>query len=245
MHFPDNATRLCGKKRFTFNCHPNVACFTECCRELELALSPYDVFRLCKALQMGSTDFIKRYVVVEEDDKGGFPSLYLGMVDDGRGSCPFISEGGCRVYDSRPGPCRAYPVGRGVTLDAAGRVREICVLVHESHCQGFSEPDSQDVAEWFENQGLVEYNAINDEMLSLLQHEKIRQGTRLTEAEKALFILALYRLDEFRKMVASPDFQARYLQSEEQRSSVLADDVSLLRFGINWLKKVLFSNDKI
>ena len=31
---------------FTFACHPGVPCFTECCRELDLALTPYDVLRL-------------------------------------------------------------------------------------------------------------------------------------------------------------------------------------------------------
>jgi len=241
MHYPENVTRLCGKKRFAFNCHPRVACFTECCRELELALSPYDVLRLCQGLHIVSRDFIERYVVVEEDDSGGFPKLFLGMVVDGKASCPFISESGCRVYENRPGSCRAYPVGRGATLDAEGTIREIHVLIHESHCQGFSEPDSHNVSEWFENQGLIEYNKINDEVLTLLQHEKARQGMSFTEEEKALILLALYRLDEFRKMVSTPAFQQKYLPDERQRASVLADDLNLLRFGIQWLKQVLFS----
>jgi len=241
MQFPENVTRLCGQKRFTFGCHPDVSCFTECCRELELALTPYDVLCLCIELQMSSAEFIDRYVVVEEDEKGGFPHLYLGMVDDGRASCPFIFAKGCRVYNSRPGACRAYPVGRGVTLDANGAVREIHVLVHEAHCQGFAEPNSQNAAEWFENQGLIEYNSINDELLSLLQHEQVRKSGGLTKEQKEKFFLALYRLDEFRKIVSSEAFQDRHLQSEEQRLSVLSSDLNLLRFGIRWLKQALFA----
>lgn len=241
MHFPDNVTKLCARKRFSFGCHPKVACFTECCRELELALTPYDVLCLCKELHMGAADFIDRYVVVEQDGQGGFPSLYLGMQDDGRASCPFISAKGCRVYNSRPGACRAYPVGRGVTRDAKGVAREIHVLVREEHCQGFAEHDSHNVAEWFENQGLIEYNIVNDEMLDLLQHEQVSQGPRLTREQKDNFLLALYKLDDFRKKLASPAFCVKYKLSEEERKKYLADDLQLLRFGIRWLQEVLFT----
>jgi len=240
MHFPEKVSTLCARKRFSFGCHRNIPCFTECCRELELALTPYDVLCLCKELQMGAAEFIDRFVIVEQDEKGGFPNVYLGMVDDGRASCPFISSRGCKVYKSRPGACRAYPVGRGVRRDADGSVRETYVLVREEHCQGFAEPHSHNVAEWFENQGLQEYNVISDEVLGLLQQEQVRQGASRTQEERDTFLLALYRLDEFRKMVSSPAFYDRYMPDEEERRSVLADDLNLLRFGIRWLQEVLF-----
>ena len=241
MQFPENVTRLCGSKPFSFGCHPDVSCFTECCRELELTLTPYDVLYLRKELQMGSAEFIERYAVVELDEQGCLPRLYLGMVDDGRASCPFISSNGCKVYRSRPGACRAYPVGRGVTLDADGKVREMYVLVNEDHCQGFLEPHSHNVAEWFKDQGLVEYNAVNDEMLHLLQHEKVSRGVNLTQEEKDMFLLALYKLDEFRIMVSSPAFVEKFMLSKEESRSILADDLNLLLFGIRWLQKVLFT----
>jgi Fe-S-cluster containining protein len=240
MPFPDNVTRLCSRKRFSFGCHPKMACFTECCRELELLLTPYDVLRLSKELKMHSAEFIDRYVVVE-DKKGGLPQLYLGMVNDGRGSCPFISSRGCRVYNSRPGACRAYPVGRGTMLDANGQVHEIHVLVREEHCQGFTEPDSHTVSEWFENQGLNDYNNINDAVLSLLQHEQIHQGMTFTQEHKDNFMLALYKLEEFRKIVASAAFQDKYELSPEEHAEILSDDLNLLQFGISWLENLLFT----
>jgi hypothetical protein len=117
------------------------------------------------------------------------------------------------------------------------------VLVREKHCQGFSEPHSHHVTEWFENQGLIEYNAINDEVLGLLHHEKISQGRGLTQDGKDTFILALYKLDEFRKIVSSPDFYEKYMLSKEKRRSVLADDLNLLRFAIRWLQEFLFTEN--
>ena len=241
MQFPENVTRLCGKKRFSFGCHSGVSCFTDCCHELELNLTPYDLLCLCKELQMRSAEFIDRFVVVEEDGMTGLPRLYLGMVDDGKGSCPFISAKGCAVYNNRPGACRAYPVGRGATLDQNGRVHEIHVLIREEHCRGFAEPDSHSVAEWFENQGLNDYNVINDEVLRLLQHEKMNQGARFSHEQKENFMLALYKLDEFRRLVSSPGFQKKYKLSRKELDAILVDDLSLLRFGIDWLKKLLFT----
>ncbi len=242
MQFPDNVSRLCSGKRFSFACHSGLSCYTECCRELELVLAPYDVLRLRQVLQLASTAFIDRYVVLEEDDRGGFPRLYLGMVDDGRASCPFISQEGCRVYENRPGACRAYPVGRGVTLAEDGTVREMHVLVREEHCRGFATDTSHTVAGWSENQGLAEYNRLNDELLGLLYHEEIRRGTRpLTAEERDLFLLALYRLDEFGSMAASPAFYNKYLPDRGEREAILADDLLLLRFGIRWLTKRLFA----
>lgn len=243
MNLPDNVTRLCGRKQFSFECHPGVSCFTECCRELELALTPYDVLRLCRELQMGSVEFLDRYVVIEQDARAGFPVLYLGMVDDGRASCPFISEKGCRVYNGRPGACRAYPVGRGVSLDPDGVKREILVLVHEEHCRGFAEPYTQDAAAWFKNQGLAEYNTVNDEVMDLLYHEQVRQGKKLTTKEKDAYILALYKLDEFRNQVTLPPFQDKLRLDGEELQGGLADDLQLLRLGIRWLRQVLFSEN--
>jgi len=241
MQFPENVTRLCGLKRFSFGCHPKVACFTECCRELDLALTPYDVLRLRQVLKIKSADFIERYVVLEQDENDIFPVLYLGMVDDGRASCPFITNKGCRVYNGRPGACRAYPVGRGAALDGNGKRQELYVLVREDHCKGFAEPETHTVAEWFENQELEEYNRVNDEVLTLLQHEQVRKGIRLSRKQIDNFLLALYNLDEFHELVSSSGFEDDFMLTAEERAAVLAEDLSLLRFGIRWLKETLFT----
>jgi hypothetical protein len=245
MQFPENVTRLCGAKKFSFGCHSRVNCFTECCRELELVLTPYDVLRLRKKLALSSADFINRYIVLEQEENDVFPRLYLGMVDDGRASCPFVGPAGCMVYEDRPGACRAYPVGRGVTLAPDGRQQEIHVLVKENHCLGFGEPQSYSVAEWFHNQGLSKYNAMNDKMMSLLYHEQARQATRLrlTPEQIDFFLLAFYKLDEFKEFVSGADFLTRFNVTEKEIRAALIDEESLLKFAVRWLKKVLFNDE--
>jgi hypothetical protein len=54
-------------------------------------------------------------------------------------------------------------------------------------------------------------------------------------------LLALYKLDEFRELVSSPGFQEEFRLTAEEKNTILADDLSLLLFGIRWLKETLFA----
>src|SRR5574340_1172214 len=89
---------IAADEPFAFSCHPGVPCFTECCRELDLALSPYDVLRLKKAVGLTSNQFLEQYVLVEWQEDQVLPTCYLTMVDDGRASCVFVNQHGCSVY---------------------------------------------------------------------------------------------------------------------------------------------------
>lgn len=198
LRLPPHIRRLADDETFSFACHPGVDCFTECCRELELALTPYDVLRLCRELDISSTEFFELYGLVESGPEDIFPSVYLGMVDDGRASCPFVSERGCRVYGGRPAPCRTYPLGRGAWQDANGASNAFFVLLQEEHCQGFAEVRSQSVSEWIADQGITDYYAANDILIPLLQHERIKQGFRPTPSQQQHYLNTLYHLEEFR-----------------------------------------------
>ncbi|MCX7823457.1 MAG: hypothetical protein N2260_08460, partial [Syntrophobacterales bacterium] len=52
---------MTGESRITFACHENLPCFTQCCRDVNIYLTPYDVLRLRQALNMGSSEFLNRY----------------------------------------------------------------------------------------------------------------------------------------------------------------------------------------
>jgi hypothetical protein len=196
---PKHILPVADGQPFTFACHPGIACFTECCRELELALSPYDVLRLARELGLSSREFLDRYAVIEWQPGDVFPLVYLGMVDDGRASCPFVTDTGCRVYAGRPSACRTYPLGRGAWQDGTGGRHCCYVLLREPHCLGFTEPDEQTIEQWIAGQGLAEYDAANDLLVPLLQHEKIRQGFRPAADQRALYLATLYDLENFRE----------------------------------------------
>ncbi len=187
---------------FRFHCHPGIPCFTDCCRQLELALTPYDVLRLKKALGLTSGHFLEQYTVIEFEPEDLYPRVYLGMVDDGRASCPFVGNEGCRVYNDRPGACRTYPLGRGASLEAQGD-KALHILIREPHCHGFAEEREQTLNQWQNDQDLQEYNRYNDEMLAVINHPALLTGHRMSQKQADDFVLCLYDLDRFQKKVAA------------------------------------------
>ena len=227
-----------GDEVFTFLCHPDNTCFTHCCRQLELALTPYDILRLKNAAGLTSSAFLKRYVLIEREKDDPFPRLYLTMVDDGKASCVFVSEQGCAFYQDRPGACRAYPIGRAARMNTRGTLAEWYILLEETHCQGFAQDLHQTPKQYCQDQGLSPYNHFNDAVAAILQHERIRQGMVLSEEQSDLYIMALYDLDTFReKMLAG---QLHHVALDAIRKQELAEDESLLLFAVDWLKGYLF-----
>ena len=225
-----------------FACHPQVPCFNECCRELDLALSPYDVLRLKKALGMRSGDFLKDYVLVSREEGQTFPLCHLTMVDDGRASCVFVSSKGCTVYADRPGSCRAYPLGRGASLQADGSAHEQLVLVREAHCQGFAEECTRSARAFLESQELAEYNRFNDALLRLLQHPRVQDRSfQPTDQQLNRYMLALYDLDRFRQLINSGTIILPFPLNKKQQEALAENDEELLLLAIDWLYRDFFS----
>lgn len=227
---------LAAKDSLRFACHPGVACFNQCCRELELPLSPYDVLRLKRALGLRSGVFLRRYVLVGKEEGQAFPLCHLSMVDDGRASCVFVGPEGCRVYADRPGACRAYPLGRGASLDADGGRTERLVLVREAHCQGFDEACSQTAVAFLESQELEPYNRYNDALLRLHQHLRVRDRSfQPSEQQLNRYMLALYDLDRFRQLIERGSITLPATWSGPPQDVVAGSDEALLLAGIAWL----------
>ncbi|MDD2463448.1 MAG: YkgJ family cysteine cluster protein [Desulfobulbus sp.] len=233
---PEQFQPITGAQQITFACHPGVSCFTECCRELDLALTPYDALRLKRHLQLKSGKFLDRYVIIEWEEEQLFPTYYLTMVDDGRASCVFVENNGCTVYADRPGSCRAYPVGRGAARQINGEPLESLVLVREPHCQGFAENQQQSVAEYLLGQGLEDYNRFNDALLPLIQHPSIQDGSfRPSRQQLDQYTLALYDLDQFRQDMVEGRIALNRPLSPAQLAGIAGDDEELLRLGLCWL----------
>lgn len=237
---PDPFRRIARQTSFRFACHPGVACFTECCRELDLALTPYDVLRLKKRQGMASGEFLERYVIIEWDERLLFPQCYLTMVDDGRASCVFVGPAGCNVYADRPGACRAYPVGRGVSAGTTGEIKETLVLVQEPHCLGYAQPPAQTPAGYFADQGLDAYSPFNDAVLAVTQHEQLQHGHRPSRAQLDQYLLALYNLDAFRREWTDGRISLRRPLTPAELQGVAGDDEQLLLLGIRWLQQELY-----
>ena len=94
---------------FQFNCAPGVSCFTNCCQDITIVLTPYDVLRLKNSLNISSGDFLEKHTIILPK-KGHLIPLVILKMNESDKKCPFVTQDGCTVYEDRPWPCRLYPL---------------------------------------------------------------------------------------------------------------------------------------
>jgi Fe-S-cluster containining protein len=240
-NFLVNFQQVNADQQFTFSCHPKIPCFTECCRELDLALTPYDILRLKRHLNLSSGKFLEQYVIIEWEEEQLFPICYLTMIDDGRASCVFVGGTGCSVYTDRPGSCRTYPLARGASRNNGKAATESLALIQEPHCRGFEETNDQTVNRYLLDQGMELYNRFNDILLPLLQHPSIQQQEfRPSRRQLDRYILALYDLDQFRREMTEGRIALHHPLTPQQLKGLAGDDEELLLLGLSWLMQKYF-----
>ncbi|MFH2093470.1 MAG: YkgJ family cysteine cluster protein, partial [Pseudomonadota bacterium] len=106
--------QLSLKSRFKFDCHKGVKCFTDCCRGIDIMLTPYDILTMRKKLELSSEEFLAVFTTPQILEKADLPIVTLKLLDDDRKSCPFVEDkDGCVIYEHRPTTCRYYPLGVG------------------------------------------------------------------------------------------------------------------------------------
>ncbi len=228
---------------FTFACHKGVSCFTECCRDLNLILTPYDVLRLKHRLGMSSSEFLAAHTHTRERAAGPLPLLFLSMRDDERKTCPFVTADGCRIYEDRPGACRTYPLGRAAAKAKGQKeTSEKYFVVREDHCLGFREDCSWTVQTWLEHEGLESYNRRNDDWTEIVTRLAAVPAGSLGEKRLTMFHLASYDLDGFRRFVFDSTFLRRFAVTEEDTERMRQDDEALLDFSLRWIRFFLLGD---
>jgi hypothetical protein len=63
---------------------------------------------------------------------------------------------------------------------------------------------------------------------------------KLTEKAKQLFFMVSYNIDKFRSFVFDSTFLERMPMDGDTQEKLKTDDVELFKFGVQWLKSVLF-----
>ena len=69
--------RLGSDSTFKFKCHSGVKCFTACCRDINIILTPYDIIRLKNRLDLSSEEFLAIYTEPQLLEKTGLPVVTL------------------------------------------------------------------------------------------------------------------------------------------------------------------------
>lgn len=230
------------KNRFKFKCHPGVSCFTQCCRGINIILTPYDVILLKNRLGLSSEEFLAIYTEPHIMEKTDLPVVTLKLLDDDKESCPFVRDDGCLVYTDRPTTCRYYPLGVASLTHKEGADDEgFYFFVDEAHCRGFEEDKIWTVEEWRKDQGVDRHDDINAEWTDLVVRKRsFPQNIKLTEQSKQMFFMASYNIDKFRDFVFNSSFLERYEIDEATQNKIKNDEIELLNFGMRWLKFILY-----
>jgi Fe-S-cluster containining protein len=239
----DNLTPIEPDKSFRFACSPEVACFNECCRDLNQFLYPYDILRLKQRLGLPSGEFLKRYTIQHVGPESGLPVVALKAADAERLTCPFVTPDGCRVYPDRPASCRTYPLARAVSRNReTGRVSEHFMLLKEPHCLGFNVSKSQTARQWIDDQQIRIYNHFNDRLLEIIRlKSQLRPGPLDPESQQ-LFYGALYDLDRFRTRISEDKILDQIQEDPQKRVAAETDDTVLLEISMQWVKQSLFNS---
>lgn len=229
-------------ERFSFGCHRGVPCFTDCCQDINIFLTPLDVLKLSRRLGIETQEFLDTYTLTPITKDLHLPVLMLKMNKENENKCHFVGEEGCTVYTDRPWACRMYPLGSALPPARAGvEPKPIYFLFEDDFCKGRTEATTWTVAEYRDDQEVLSREAIESGFQEIVSHPWFIGGRTLDPRRIEMFHTACYNLDTFRRFVFSSSFLKRFEIEDELIEKLRTDDEALLQFAFRWLKFALFA----
>ncbi|HET9753821.1 MAG TPA: YkgJ family cysteine cluster protein, partial [Myxococcales bacterium] len=128
---------------FRFDCRPGNGCFTRCCSDVNIVLTPADVLELSRRSGLSTREFLDRYTLLPVTRALHLPVVMLKMGPSPEKRCPFVGPEGCSVYEARPWACRMYPIAAALPPARAGLPsRPAYFLCEDDFCEGRNHPRS-------------------------------------------------------------------------------------------------------
>ncbi len=247
---PDGATaqetilrdypRLSLDDTLDFCCGKEVDCFTNCCRDVSIILTPYDVLRMKKALGLNSTEFLEKYTILGCTKDKKLPIVLLRMnPEDGR--CPFVTKEGCSLYAHRPWACRMYPLGLAEPKRPNPTERGFYFVIHENLCHGHDKGQHCSIRDWIADQSIDTFEMMGEPFKNLMMDEFWEKGEALEPKKLEMYLMACYDLDRFRRFIFETRFTSLFDVDEARLEAIRTDDEELLVFAMEWLRFSLFN----
>ncbi len=106
---------------FRFHC---TQCGKCCINREDIILSPMDLFRMAKELQMNVMEICLKYCRSHIGDTSRMPIIMLQPVGhDNR--CPLLKNNLCSVHKAKPAVCALFPLGRYLSFPAGEFTKEV------------------------------------------------------------------------------------------------------------------------
>jgi hypothetical protein len=241
--------RLGDESKFCFGCHGGLDCFTDCCSDVNIVLTPLDVLGLARQAGLTTREFLETHTLTPITKELHLPVVMLKMGSTPEKRCPFVRLGGadaapagCSVYDARPWACRMYPVAMAIPPARAGvEPQPEYFLLKDGFCHGHGAGKDWPVEEWRRDQGVLERDELEQGFQKLVSHPWFIGGRQLDPKRLDMFFTALYDLDSFREFVFTTSFLTRFTVDGALVASLKTDDHALLRFAYRWLRFALFA----
>jgi uncharacterized protein len=227
------------KDTIRFSCHKGLSCFTRCCRDVNIFLTPYDILRMKKRLGISSGEFLSRYTLSIIPEQSGFPLVVLKMSDDQDKKCPFVDPEGCSIYEDRPWACRMYPLDRGA------REGEFRFIAEPSICVGMEEKKELAVKKYLRNQGVEPYDKMEKPFRKITSHPRFSKEKIVNQRVREMCRMALYDIDRFRRFVLESRFLEIFQVKKESVERLKKDDTELMKLAYKWLEFGLVSGETL
>jgi hypothetical protein len=246
--------RLEPDDMFAFRCHKGIGCWNKCCHDTDITLTPMDILRLSRRLELRPRDFLKEHTRPAIHEQSNLPVAKLKMRgEDDTGACVFMHDvDGCTVYPDRPASCRYYPLGfASVKLRDAEGTADFHFLVKESHCLGHEESKLQSVDAFRREQGVEDYDRINrgwmDILMKMVSWRTLGGpgGKDISPQAQRMFFMVSTDVEAFRDFVFKTRFLETYQIDADMIEKLKVEDELLLVLGFDWMKNVLFNEPTI
>jgi len=96
---------------FYFKCR---SCGKCCKNRYDIMLTPRDLFRIARHLNMTIEDVVKKYCDVYPGKDSKVPIVRLLPIG-GNDRCPFLVDKRCIVHEAKPTVCALFPIGRTIS----------------------------------------------------------------------------------------------------------------------------------
>jgi len=232
--------RLGSEDSFSFQCLQSLECFTQCCNDVTIVLTPYDILRMKHALKMDSSSFLEQYTLSPFSKDQKIPAVIIKM-DKETKSCPFVSpKDGCGIYANRPWACRMYPLGMAEPDNPTPEDRSFHFLLKEDICLGHNVEHPIKVSEWITEQGIEEYDVYGAPFKEFMLHSFWNGEETLKPEQIDMYYMACYDLDRFRRFIFETHFLQKFNVDEERIEAIRKKDLELSDFAMQWLTFSLF-----
>ena len=184
----ENFKQLKRDAKFCFSCKKEYSCFNQCCADTNIFLTPYDVLRMRKHLNISSEEFLNKYTIQTFTKEQKLPVVVLKLLDDDKKNCPFVKEEGCTIYEDRPWSCRMYPIGlasQKTRTEDPGN--EFFFLQQDDFCEGHKSKQEWIIDSWMFNQGVGPYEQVSSYYREIVLHPYFEKGHDLTPQKMDMF----------------------------------------------------------